>query len=390
MSLVTRCPACDMVFRVVQDQLKVSGGWVRCGHCDEVFNALESLFEAEHLPTQAGGLPTTDALEQGQTPMLREPLGSASTLDSRLYSDFAASTTLLPSHFGPEPAGTRRAPTWDLDRRPSPPPAKPSPVVPVAAPEAVTPAPLAPPKPAPQAAPQSVKLAQPPEPVEPLTERLDLPEPLLHTPAQADASGEPAGPNIPTPPLAAPTAPAAPSTTDAGPSTLPHFMRQPDPAKGWHQHPVAKLVMGLACLLLLGTLGLQVLIQQRNELATSYVGLRPVLLKLCKLAGCELESPRMIEQIVLVSSQIQQTGQQGVLHLTAELHNSARHPVLTPALDLTLTDAYGQVLVRKVLIPKDLRAKTDSLQASGSWLIDSYVQAGSLPVAGFSIELFYP
>ena len=45
MSLATRCPACGTVFRVVQDQLKVSQGWVRCGQCHEVFNALESLFE---------------------------------------------------------------------------------------------------------------------------------------------------------------------------------------------------------------------------------------------------------------------------------------------------------------------------------------------------------
>lgn len=45
MSLATRCPACGTVFRVVQDQLRVSEGWVRCGQCQEVFNALESLFE---------------------------------------------------------------------------------------------------------------------------------------------------------------------------------------------------------------------------------------------------------------------------------------------------------------------------------------------------------
>lgn len=47
MSLATRCPACNTTFRVVQDQLKVSEGWVRCGHCDEAFNALEGLFDLE-------------------------------------------------------------------------------------------------------------------------------------------------------------------------------------------------------------------------------------------------------------------------------------------------------------------------------------------------------
>jgi len=47
MSLATRCTACGTIFRVVRDQLKVSDGWVRCGRCDEVFNALENLFDLE-------------------------------------------------------------------------------------------------------------------------------------------------------------------------------------------------------------------------------------------------------------------------------------------------------------------------------------------------------
>jgi predicted Zn finger-like uncharacterized protein len=39
MSLITRCPACGTMFKVVPDQLKISEGWVRCGHCAEVFDA---------------------------------------------------------------------------------------------------------------------------------------------------------------------------------------------------------------------------------------------------------------------------------------------------------------------------------------------------------------
>ena len=33
MSLITGCPACGTMFKVVPDQLKISDGWVRCGHC---------------------------------------------------------------------------------------------------------------------------------------------------------------------------------------------------------------------------------------------------------------------------------------------------------------------------------------------------------------------
>jgi predicted Zn finger-like uncharacterized protein len=39
MSLITQCPACSTMFRVVPDQLRISDGWVRCGQCDEVFEA---------------------------------------------------------------------------------------------------------------------------------------------------------------------------------------------------------------------------------------------------------------------------------------------------------------------------------------------------------------
>ncbi len=52
MSLAARCPACGTVFRVVQDQLRVSEGWVRCGRCAEVFNAIESLVDLDADPAR--------------------------------------------------------------------------------------------------------------------------------------------------------------------------------------------------------------------------------------------------------------------------------------------------------------------------------------------------
>ncbi|CAB5081067.1 DUF3426 domain-containing protein [Burkholderia cenocepacia] len=43
MLLATRCPHCETVFRLQQEQLALHQGLVRCGHCHEVFNASESL-----------------------------------------------------------------------------------------------------------------------------------------------------------------------------------------------------------------------------------------------------------------------------------------------------------------------------------------------------------
>lgn len=39
MSLTTRCPNCATLFKVTSDQLRISSGWVRCGHCANVFDA---------------------------------------------------------------------------------------------------------------------------------------------------------------------------------------------------------------------------------------------------------------------------------------------------------------------------------------------------------------
>lgn len=47
MSLITRCPACRTMFKVVPDQLRISEGWVRCGQCDEIFDASTHLQEGE-------------------------------------------------------------------------------------------------------------------------------------------------------------------------------------------------------------------------------------------------------------------------------------------------------------------------------------------------------
>lgn len=68
MSLITQCPACATLFKVVPDQLRISDGWVRCGQCDEVFDA------TAHLQP---GLPTPHA---GKTPLPEEPVDTPQSL----------------------------------------------------------------------------------------------------------------------------------------------------------------------------------------------------------------------------------------------------------------------------------------------------------------------
>lgn len=47
MTLTTRCPSCQTVFKVVPDQLRLADGWVRCGRCDETFEAQDALAQSQ-------------------------------------------------------------------------------------------------------------------------------------------------------------------------------------------------------------------------------------------------------------------------------------------------------------------------------------------------------
>lgn len=53
MSLITRCPACETMFKVVPDQLRVSEGWVRCGQCSEIFDATQHMQPSPDGPAEA-------------------------------------------------------------------------------------------------------------------------------------------------------------------------------------------------------------------------------------------------------------------------------------------------------------------------------------------------
>ena len=50
----TRCPVCGTVFRVTSEQLRLKAGKVRCGHCQALFNAFDSLMPDETPAPDAG------------------------------------------------------------------------------------------------------------------------------------------------------------------------------------------------------------------------------------------------------------------------------------------------------------------------------------------------
>ena len=53
MALATQCPHCGTMFRVASDQLKLRGGIVRCGACQEIFDGSATLVDLDALPARA-------------------------------------------------------------------------------------------------------------------------------------------------------------------------------------------------------------------------------------------------------------------------------------------------------------------------------------------------
>lgn len=67
MSMITRCPGCQTLFKVVPDQLRISEGWVRCGQCDAIFDASLHLLQQtpDAMPQDADATPAPTPLDGG-------------------------------------------------------------------------------------------------------------------------------------------------------------------------------------------------------------------------------------------------------------------------------------------------------------------------------------
>lgn len=316
MSLATRCAACGTVFRVVQDQLKVSEGWVRCGRCGDVFNALEGLFDLDRetapawTPSQRGALDLLPASAD-------EHLAQASATDSYdggSDSDAATDTaidTRIDSH-----VDTRQADTGIYD--------------------------------------------------EDVVGRGEI--------SEFDA-------------LDADEAPETKQTPDA---PTPAFLRQADSAAFWRRPPVRLGLMALVAALGLLLAG-QILLVQRDLIAARWPSASPVLSRICEPWGCVVEPLRRLDGLAVESSGLTQLDSPSLYRLQVALRNRDSNPLLTPALDVTLTDGRGDVVSRRVFGQLDFGAAAPSTLAPGAELpLQIVLDAGERRISGYSIEIFYP
>jgi predicted Zn finger-like uncharacterized protein len=80
--MITCCPECATSFRVTPEQLKAVQGKVRCGKCQHVFNAIETLIETTVEPSLAPA-PLPDLIEPVESPgepsLFTDPVEIAAT-----------------------------------------------------------------------------------------------------------------------------------------------------------------------------------------------------------------------------------------------------------------------------------------------------------------------
>ncbi len=345
MSLATRCSACGTVFRVVQDQLKVSEGWVRCGRCQEVFNALESLFDLDRpasAPAPLGG--SAGASVSGQVP-----------LDA-----FAAARVEIPppaAEAGAEPEDavveSRSSPSGFADADGERPPA-----------------------PGAASANDDVDGSDG-------ADSRDFADARFNTAlladdeaaaAAAEASAQPADGDAP--------------HADATPAA-PGFVRDAEREARWREPRVrGALMLSVAVLALL--LAGQFALQFRDDLAARWPALRAPLSALCGVTGCSIGPPHRLDVVSVESSTLAQSATgSDAYRFSLVLRNRAGFSVAAPSVELSLTDFNGRLVVRRVFAPADFAEAPKALDALGETPLHLLL-AGVGGISGYTIEIFYP
>lgn len=184
-------------------------------------------------------------------------------------------------------------------------------------------------------------------------------------------------------------APDPRAESDDAPLPAPSFVRQAERAARWRSRPVRLLLWALA---LLGTAGLaaQAVHEYRDLVAARHPALRPTLEAACAALGCEVGAARSINDVTVESSGLVRVEKSTIYKLSVALRNRAGFDVALPSLELSLTDAQGQLVARRVLKPAELGVNPATVLAGRELALQATLQAATAPVAGYTLELFYP
>lgn len=374
-NLATRCPACGTVFRVTQAQLRESEGWVRCGRCNGVFNAAEVMFDVDSgAAVPLDGPPVAAGLLPAGFPV-GSPAGSPAGWSAGLPADLPADL--------PAEAGADEAPlVTDWQGPAATPAAASTPAEPAWPGHLAADSDSAPGRQEPRFdsaaawAPPGAGLSQ-------------REEPLLRTasalPDDGSGLGGPAWPALADP---APDAAGAAARHTATPGT-PSFLRAAEQAALWRR-PAVRTALGAAVVGLGLALAAQAAVLWRDTLAAHLPASAPALHALCRLAGCQVQPLRRLDALAVASSGLSRLDGSTLYRLQLVLHNRADTAVLMPALDLSVHDAQGKLVSRRVLQMADLGAPQATLAAGQELPIKVLMSAGEQRIDGYTVELFYP
>lgn len=177
---------------------------------------------------------------------------------------------------------------------------------------------------------------------------------------------------------------------------LPAFLRERRRAPAW----VRVLIVILAVLGFLALIG-QATYVYRAEIAAEFPALRSSLTTACAALPdamrCELGLPRHITPLRVVSADLQPV-EGGNFNLVVAIHNDDALPMAYPALDIILTDAHTQVLIRRVVTADEyLGAHRDAADRRRVGLAGNAETNITVPmhiadegVVGYTVSIFYP
>ena len=133
----------------------------------------------------------------------------------------------------------------------------------------------------------------------------------------------------------------------------------------------------------------------RDAIAAHWPSTRPMLARMCAAAGCTIRPLREIAWLSIDASDLQaDAAHKGLLTLTATVRNRASHAVAYPHLELTLTDAQDNVVVRRALAPPEYAGGTvdvgSGIARNGEVAVKLFIDASATTQAGYRVYLFYP
>jgi predicted Zn finger-like uncharacterized protein len=161
------------------------------------------------------------------------------------------------------------------------------------------------------------------------------------------------------------------------------------------RHLVPSWVLALAIPILLALLAGQALFHFRDAIAAHWPTTKPTLIKLCAAAGCEVRPMADISGLSIEASDLQaDPAHRGLLILSSTIRNRAPFALAYPYVELTLSDAQDQIVVRRAFAPEEyLSAAADprgGIAGNTELAVKLFIDASATSQAGYQVYLFYP